>query len=304
MLDPTIAIDEDPADILEYLTGELPVIHTAMFSPPPTHSPEYSPLEQDALSVWDVLDQLSAAALHFERLEDALALADPAAPLPGLDGDVAFWLVEALNLLVGDYAELAAELAQFAEFVHAVLAREHADADAAPPPVRALPRASFDEREMRDVLESARNIPDGEVAQALAALEAAVPFPDKECRPPRERPPSLRLSTSDVVLLQAQQQPRSRLQSVGAPGRFAGNDASIATSPSASSLQPGRPQDEVLKKHRAYVIYGDVSAVAVCSVVPSFTLAAAFSCLGQLVDQERRRRRRFGAPVWEATNGQ
>ena len=244
MLDPSIvmAMDDDPGDVLEYLSGELPVINSSVFSP--AEYPEYSPLEQEVLSVWEVIDQLTAAALQFEHIEDALSTVKPGEPLPGMDDDVAFWIVEALNLFVSDCAEVAVELMQFGEYVQALLITEHERAF--PTNVRPLPRASFSERDMKEVMESAANIPDVEVRQALAALEATTST-SEESRRPRERPPSLKLSTNDAVLLQARLQPRSRLQSVGALGRFSEHETSQEKGP-----------DDVLKKHRAYVIYGDV----------------------------------------------
>ena len=170
MLDPDVVMEEDPSDILAYLSGDLPEINTAVFSP--AEFREYSPLEQDALSVWEVIDQLTAAALQFERLEDALSMANPHEPLPGMDNDVAFSFILALDMFISDCAEVAAELVQFGEFVQALLNSER---DRALPAVRTLPRASFAERDMKEVLASAAKIPDVEVRQALAALEATPP---------------------------------------------------------------------------------------------------------------------------------
>ena len=115
------------------------------------------------------------------------------------------------------------------------------------PAVRTLPRASFSERDMKEVMESAAKIPDVEVKQALAALEKTPPPPQR----PKERPPSLRLSTNDAVLLQARMQPRTRMESVGAVGRF---------SEGAEAPVQDQGHSAVLKKHRAYVIYGDVGS--------------------------------------------
>ena len=235
-------VEDEATDISAYTEGELPVINTAVFSP--AEFPEYSPLEQEVLSMWEVIEQLAAAADAFSGLESTLSLANPEKLPPEMDEDTLFWFVEALNMFVSDCTEVAAELVDFSEFVEALLFREQQHTLT---PVRTLPRASFSERDMKEVLESAANLPQEEVAEALAALEVEVPLSPVGARRPRDRPPSLKLSTSDAVLLQARL-PRSREESVGALGRFSEKETSVS--------QDGK--QEVLKKHRAYVIYGDV----------------------------------------------
>lgn len=234
-------------DVLEYAAADLylPTINTAIFSP--ADYPEYSPLEQDAFSTWEVLDQLAAAVDLFSGMESVLSLASESDTPPEVDEDTVFWFIEALNLFVGDCTEVMNELAQFSEYVEALLIGEH---DQAFLPVRTLPRASFSERDMQEVLASAASIPEIEVVEALAELEASVPPSPMGQRIPREKRTSLKLSTKDAVLLQASMQPRARLQSVGALGRFSGEDAS------QESLQ-----SSTLRQNRSYVIIGDVSII-------------------------------------------
>ena len=207
--------------------------------------PEYSPLEQEVYTMREVIDQLGAAVDQFSEMESVLSQAGAVDPPPEMDEDTAFWFIEALNLFVSDCTEVALDLMQFSEFVTALLIGEK---ERSTLPVRTLHRASFNEWEMQEVLGSAATIPEFEIVEAMAELEAAVPPSPIGQRPMRERPPSLKLSTSDAVLLQAQLQPRSRLQSVGALGRFT-KKVTSKDSPLSSSRG---------KKHRAYVIYGDV----------------------------------------------
>ncbi|TBU49200.1 hypothetical protein BD309DRAFT_910316 [Dichomitus squalens] len=237
-------VRDEVTDITAY-TGDLPDINTAVFSP--ADFPEYSPLEQEVLSIWEVIDQLAAAADAFSGLENTLSLANPEKLPPEMNEDTLFWFVEALNMFSSDCADVAAELMDFSEFVEALLFREQQNTLA---PVRTLPRASFSERDMKEVLESAANLPREEVAEALAALEVEVPPSSMGARRPRDRPPSLKLSTSDAVLLH-QRLPRSRDESVGAVGRFSEKQGEVS--------QGGK--EEVLRKHRAYVIYGDETSV-------------------------------------------
>ncbi|KAI0715984.1 hypothetical protein C8T65DRAFT_127846 [Cerioporus squamosus] len=225
----------------------LPVINTAVYSP--AEFPEYSPLEQEVFSMREVIDQLAAAIDQFSGLESVLSRASVVDPSPEMDEDTVFWFIEALNLFVGDCTEVALELMQFSEFVEALLI---GDTERSSLPVRSFPRASFSEQEMQEVLASAATIPEFEIVEAMAELEAAVPPSPVGQRPPRERPPSLKLSTNDAVLLQANLQPRSRMQSMGAVGRFTERVTS-----KDSPTSGGR--DETVKKHRAYVIYGDVA---------------------------------------------
>ncbi|KAI0352356.1 hypothetical protein OH77DRAFT_802002 [Trametes cingulata] len=217
----------------------LPVITTSVFSPgTPAEFPEYSPLEQEAMTIWEVIDELAAAADQFAGLETLLADACAADPPPEMDDDVAFWFIEGLNLLVGDYTEVARDLLVFNDFVEQLLLKEQM---LAVPEVPRVKHASFSEQDMKEVLDSAARIPKGEVQEALAALEASVPqqAPGAK-RKSRDRPPSLKLSTDDAVLIQALR-PRSRFESVGAVGRFTDLES--------------QSRSEMLKKHRAYAVY-------------------------------------------------
>ncbi|KAI0763789.1 hypothetical protein BD413DRAFT_642137 [Trametes elegans] len=228
---------EAAADGLALPSHILANVATSAFSPDtPAEFPEYSPLEQEAMTIWEVIDELAAAADHFAGLETLLADAAAAARPPALDEDVVFWFVEGLNLLVGDCTEVARDLLQFNEFVEQLLQDEHKVAS--PQAVSSsIKHASFSEQDSREVLETAASIPSDEIQEALAVLEASVPPPDpKNKRRSRERPPSLKLSTDDAVLIQALR-PRSRFESVGAVGRF--SDA----------------RTETLRKHRAYAVY-------------------------------------------------
>ncbi|KAI0367012.1 hypothetical protein BV20DRAFT_611107 [Pilatotrama ljubarskyi] len=229
----------------ELAYNSLPVITTSLFSPgTPAEYTEYSPLEQEAMTIWEVIDELAAAANHFAGLETLLADACAADPPPEMDEDVAFWFVEGLNLLVGDYTEVARDLLLFNEFVEQLLLKEQA---LAVPEASTVKHASFSEQDMKEVLDSAAMIPNGEVQEALAALEASVPNPGPGTkRKSRDRPPSLKLSTDDAVLIQALR-PRSRFESVGAVGRF--------------TDQESDSRNETLRKHRAYVIYGEETPV-------------------------------------------
>ncbi|RDX54313.1 hypothetical protein OH76DRAFT_1341372 [Lentinus brumalis] len=227
----------------------LPTIDTAVSTS--TEFPEYSPLEQEAFSMREVIDQLAAAVDQFDGLEYVLSRASAVDPPPDMDEDTVFWFTEALNLFVSDCTEVALDLMQFSELVEALLMGE---TERSTLPVRTLPRASFSEQEMQEVLGSAATIQDFEIVEAMAELEAAVPPSPGGQRPVRERPPSLTLSTNDAVLLQAGLQPRSRLQSMGAVGRFT-ERATSTVSPSSAG------RDQTAKKHRAYVIYGNETPV-------------------------------------------
>ncbi|KAH9935890.1 uncharacterized protein BXZ73DRAFT_45405 [Epithele typhae] len=250
-LDPSVAMEDDPSDMFDYVNGDLPVINTSTFSAGIEYA-EYSPLEQEVLTMVEVIDQLSAAASQFAALELMLRRVGPEDPLPDMDEDVAFWFVEALNMFTSDCADVAADLIQFGEFVEALLITEHERAL----PVRALPRASFSEQDMKEVLASAANIPHDQVVREMAKLEASVPPPDQWRT--RERPPSLRLSTNDTVLLQARMpQPRLRNQSVGALGRFQEHNTNLDTLSVHQDDKDVSPS--VLRKNRTYVIYGDQS---------------------------------------------
>ncbi|RPD64352.1 hypothetical protein L226DRAFT_379809 [Lentinus tigrinus ALCF2SS1-7] len=240
-------IDSDEASL------GLPSINTAVYTA--VEFPEYSPLEQEVYTMREVIDQLAAAVDQFSGLESVLSRTSAVDPAPEMDEDTVFWFIEALNLFVSDCTEVALDLMQFSEFVEALLMGEKERSSL---PVRTLPRASFNEREMQEVLGSAATIQEFEIVEAMAELEAAVPPSPVGQRPIRERPPSLKLSTSDAVLLQTQLQPRSRMQSVGAVGRFTERQTSKGSPPSSV-----RERDEATKKHRAYVIYGDVEATPI-----------------------------------------
>ncbi|KAI0731217.1 hypothetical protein C8Q76DRAFT_718059 [Earliella scabrosa] len=237
----TVPITEDPDDLA--YTGvdlDLPVINTAVYSP--VEYREYSPLEQESLSTWEVIDQLASVVDLFSGLESVLSHASTSDPPPEVDEDTVFWFIEALNLFVGDCTEVAMELMRFSEFVQALLMGEREGTLA---PMRTLHRASFSEQEFRDVLGSAASIPEFDVSEALAELEASVPPSPIGMPMPRERPTSLKLSTADAVLLSASLQPRSRLQSVGALARFSDHQGNQE-----------RPEESTLRKHRAYVVVG------------------------------------------------
>ncbi|KAI8985565.1 hypothetical protein BD414DRAFT_522781 [Trametes punicea] len=230
---------------IELAHDPVPEITTSVFSADGAADyPEYSPLEQEAMTIWEVIEQLAAAADELTGLETLLSDMSAADQPPDLDEDVAFWFVEGLNLLIGDYTEVAKDLLKFNEFVKRLLREQQ---EVAFPNIPVIKRASFLEQDSKEILAEAANIPKGEVQQELAALEASVPPADPDGkRRPRERPPSLKLSTDDVVLLHAIR-PRSRLDSVGVLGRFSDADS--------------MDRNELLRKHRAYAIYGEETPV-------------------------------------------
>ncbi|PIL25020.1 hypothetical protein GSI_12908 [Ganoderma sinense ZZ0214-1] len=240
-MDSILDMGDEANDIFEYPEGDIPMIKTPVFIP--VEFAEYSPLEQDVYTMWEVVDQLASAANAFSDLESTLSLAAPEQLPNDTDEDTLFWFIEALNIFANDCQDVAMQLVNFSEYVETLLFGEKQATLA--PPVRILPRGSFSERDMKEVLESAANLPKEEVAKALAALEIEVPPSPMGSQRPRDRPPSLTLSTSDVVLLPPRL-PRSRKQSVGAVGRF-----------SESTSDPECRDKDVLKKHRAYVVYGD-----------------------------------------------
>ncbi|CDO77666.1 hypothetical protein BN946_scf184969.g17 [Trametes cinnabarina] len=226
--------------------GPFPVITTSVGSPGTSAEyPEYSPLEQEAIPIWEVIDQLADSADRFAGLETLLSEAGSAESPPGIDGDVAFWIAEGLNMLVGDYTEVARELLEFNEFVEQMLAQDQQAL--ASRPAATVRHASFSEQDSKEVLAQAAKLSSVEVQKELAALEASTPRSGRNGkRQSRERPPSLKLSTDDAVLLQAIR-PRSRLQSVGALNRFSDDE-------SQSRL-------EMLRKHRVYAVYGEETPV-------------------------------------------
>ncbi|KAI1796593.1 hypothetical protein LXA43DRAFT_986224, partial [Ganoderma leucocontextum] len=232
---------DEATDMMEYTEGNIPVINTPVFTP--AEFPEYSPLEQEVFTMWEVVDQLASAADAFSELESALSRAAPEQLPADTDEDALFWVIEALNIFASDCQDVATELTNFSEYMEALLFGEQ-QANLAP--VRILPRASFSERDMEEIMESAANLPDEEVAEALVALEIEVPPSPMGARRPRDRPPSLKLSTSDVVMLQARL-PQSRKQSVGAVNRFSERTDDIER----------RGKQDVLRQHRAYAVYGD-----------------------------------------------
>ncbi|KAM5532393.1 hypothetical protein V8D89_013987 [Ganoderma adspersum] len=231
-MDSILDMGDEANDLFEYPEGEIPVIKTPLFVP--VEFAEYSPLEQDVYTMWEVVDQLASAANTFSDLE---SFPDD------MDEDTLFWFIEALNIFASDCQDVAMQLVNFSEYVETLLFGDKQATLA--PPVRILPRGSFSERDMKEVLESAANLPKEEVAKALAALEIEVPPSPMGAQRPRDGPPTLKLSTSDVVLLPPRL-PRSRKQSVGAVGRF-----------SNRANDTERTGKDVLKKHRAYVVYGD-----------------------------------------------
>ncbi|KAI9064134.1 hypothetical protein FKP32DRAFT_1757462 [Trametes sanguinea] len=243
---PTYNVSEAPAEA-ELTYGPLPVITTSVFSPdtPPPEYPEYSPLEQEAMTIWEVIEQLAVSADQFAGLETLLSEATAADTPPEVDEDVAFWFAEGLNILISDYTEVARELLEFNEYVEQLLV--HDQPAVAPPPVPTVKHASFSEQDSKEVLAKAAKLPSVEVQKELAALEASAPpaGPNSKRRS-RERPPSLKLSTDDAVLLQAIR-PRSRLESVGALGRFSDIES--------------QNRHEILRKHRLYAIYGEETPV-------------------------------------------
>ncbi|KAI0819669.1 hypothetical protein BC628DRAFT_1413585 [Trametes gibbosa] len=214
-------------------------ITASVFSPDSLPEfPEYSPLEQEAMTIWEVIDQLAAAADQLSGLELMLSDVSAADPPPNMDEDVVFWFIEGLNLLIGDYTEVSRELLQFNALVEKLLVQDQA---LKVPEMPTIKHASFSEQEMKEVLAAAAVIPNKDVQEALTELEASVPPPSATtARKPRERPPSLTLSTDDAVLIQALR-PRSRFESVGAVHRFTDGEA--------------ESRNEVLRKHRVYAIY-------------------------------------------------
>ncbi|KAH9852118.1 hypothetical protein C2E23DRAFT_731568 [Lenzites betulinus] len=220
-------------------------IAASVFSPESLPDyPEYSPLEQEAMSIWEVIDQLAAAADQLAGLDAMLTDVRAADPTPSMDEDVVFWFIEGLNLLIGDCTEVSRELMQFNELVEKLLGQDQA---LQVPEVPTIKHASFSEQEMKEVLAAAAVIPTKDVQEDLTALEASTPPRNsKGARKPRERPPSLTLSTDDAVLIQALR-PRSRFESVGAVNRFTDGEAA--------------ERHEVLKKHRAYAIYEEEPSI-------------------------------------------
>ncbi|KAL1941097.1 hypothetical protein VTO73DRAFT_7309 [Trametes versicolor] len=238
--------DEESGEALELAYDTLPQITTSVFSPAtPAEFPEYSPLEQEAMSIWEVIDELAAAADQFAGLETLLADVGALDPPPEMDEDMAFWFVEGLNLLVGDCSEVARDLLKFNEYVGLLLQEQGL---AVPLDTRSVKHASFSEQDMKEVLETAKNIPKVEVQKALAALEVSSPVrgPNSQRKSSRDRPPSLKLSTDDAVLIQALR-PRSRLESVGAMSRFSNAESDS--------------RNEILRKHRAYAIYQEETPI-------------------------------------------
>ncbi|KAJ8494324.1 hypothetical protein ONZ51_g2380 [Trametes cubensis] len=237
-------VEDTEIQATELTYGTLPTITTSVFSPEtPAEYPEYSPLEQEEMTIWEVIDELASAADQFAGLETLLSDASAAERPPELDEDTAFWFIEGLNLLISDYTKVAEDLLEFNGFVEQLLSQEQ---ELAPPDVVAVKHASFSEQDSKEVLATAAKISEVEVRRELAKLEAAVPHAPKGKRRSRERPPSLKLSTDDAVLLQAIR-PRSRLQSVGALGRFSEAELDSRT--------------DMLKRHRAYAIYGEETPV-------------------------------------------
>lgn len=241
-MDSILDMGDEANDLFEYPEEEIPVIKTPVFIP--VDFAEYSPLEQDVYTMWEVVDQLASAANTFSDLESVLSLAAPEQFPDDTDEDTLFWFVEALNIFASDCQDVATQLMNFSEYVETLLSGDKQSTLA--PPVRILPRGSFSERDMKEVLESAAKLPKEEVAKALAALEIEVPPSPMGGQRARDGPPTLKLSTSDVVLLPPRL-PRSRKQSVGAVGRF-----------SDRANDNERRGKDMLKKHRAYVVYGDV----------------------------------------------
>ncbi|OSD03051.1 hypothetical protein PYCCODRAFT_1366343 [Trametes coccinea BRFM310] len=243
---PAYNVSEAPEEA-DLAYGPLPVITTSVFSTdtPPIEYPEYSPLEQEAMSIWEVIEQLATSADQFAGLETLLSEATATDVSPEMDEDVAFWLTEGLNILVSDYTEVARELLEFNEYVEQLLV--HDQQTVSPPPATTVKHASFSEQDSKEVLAQAAKLSIVEVQKELAKLEASAPpagFNSK--RQSRERPPSLKLSTDDAVLLQAIR-PRSRMESVGALGRFSDGES--------------QNRQELLRKHRLYAIYGEETPV-------------------------------------------
>ncbi|KAI0675478.1 hypothetical protein C8Q78DRAFT_326207 [Trametes maxima] len=212
----TLAVD--PPQSASELAYSLPTVTTSVFDlGSPTGYSEYSPLEQEAMTIWEVIDELAVAADQFAGLETLLADASSAEPPPDMDEDTAFWFLEGLNLLVGDCTEVARDLLKFNKAVEQLLMEQGLVVPEAP----RIKHASFSEQDMKEALAAAAEIPKVEVQAALAALEVShPPAAPHTKRTSRERPPSLKLSTDDAVLIQ-----------------------SI------------RPRNEMLKKHRAYAVY-------------------------------------------------
>ncbi|KAI0641898.1 hypothetical protein C8Q79DRAFT_1013805 [Trametes meyenii] len=237
-LDTQRTLPGDPPQSASELAYSLPTVTTSVFDlGSPTGYSEYSPLEQEAMTIWEVIDELAVAADQFAGLETLLAGASTAEPSPEMDEDTVFWFLEGLNLLVGDCTEVARDLLKFNKAVEQLLMEQGLIV----PEVPRIKHASFSEQDMKEVLASAAEIPKVEVQEALAALEVSHPptAPNTKRRS-RERPPSLKLSTDDAVLIQSIR-PRSRFESVGALGRF--SDAELAS------------RSEMLKKHRVYAVY-------------------------------------------------
>nr|VWO94608.1 Uncharacterized protein [Ganoderma boninense] len=245
-MDSILDMGDEANDIFEYPEEGASVIMASVFIPP--EFAEYSPLEQDVYTMWEVADQLASAANAFSDLETTLSIATPEQFPDETDEDTLFWFIEALNIFASDCQDVATQLVNFSEYVETFLFSEKQATLA--PPVRILPRGSFSERDMKEVLESAGNLSKEEVAKALAALEIEVPPSPMGAQRPRDRPPSLKLSTNDVVLLPPRL-PQSRKQSVGAVGRFSERTSDTEL----------RGKD-VLRKHRAYVLYGDETPVS------------------------------------------
>ncbi len=114
--------DEGSGEASELAYDTLPQITTSVFSPgTPAEYPEYSPLEQEAMSIWEVIDELAAAADQFAGLETLLADVGAADPPAEMGEDTPFWFVEGLNLLIGDCSEVARKLLKFNKYVGLLL---------------------------------------------------------------------------------------------------------------------------------------------------------------------------------------
>lgn len=264
-MDSILDMGDETPDMFEYPLGDIPAIKTPMVIP--VEFPEYSPLEQDVFTMWEVVDQLASAANAFSELELVLSQAAPEQLSDDSDKDIVFRFVEALNIFASDCHGVAKDLINFSEYVEKLLFGERQVTLA---PVRVLPRGSFSERDMKEVLESAAKLPKEEVAQALAALEIDVPISPMGSQRSQEGPPTLKLSTSDIVLLPLRM-PHSRQQSVGAVGRFSERT----------------DKQDMVRKHRGYVVYGEVRSVfAIVYKLLNVILGNVCVCGGQLVGEE------------------